>query len=126
MVFRGLIGSRNQVNPTGFDELEKEKPSSKVWIFPTEGKRYHKRDCPYIAVLPTEAVLTEGIKRKYQSCPICESKNREIGSLIYYFEKTGKAYHTGKCPTVEKYVIEIEKETAVKKGYLPCSKCGGE
>ena len=126
VVFRGLIGSRKVADTTGFDEMEKEKTSDKVWIFPTAGKRYHKRDCPYIAVLPTEAVLTDDIERKYHSCPICDSKNLGIGNLIYYFEKTGEAYHTGKCPTVEKYVIEIEKETAVKKGYYPCSKCVGE
>jgi len=126
VVFRGLIGSRKEADPTGLDEMEEEKQSDKVWIFPTAGKRYHKRDCPYIAVLPTEAVLTEDIKRKYHACQLCDSKNMETGSLVYYFLKTGEAYHDGECPTVEKYVIEIEKETAVKKGYYPCIKCGGE
>jgi len=126
VVFRGLIGSRKEASPTGFEEMEKEKTSIKVWIFPTAGKRYHKRDCPFIEVLPTEAVLTKEIKWNYRACSICDSKSMEIGSLVYYFHKTGEVYHSGECPTVEKYVIEIEKETAVKQGYCPCSVCGGE
>src|SRR5665648_718980 len=59
-----------------------------------------------------------------------EMENKNVDDVetedFYYFLKTGEAYHGGECPTVEKYVIEIEKETAVKKGYYPCFKCGGE
>lgn len=126
VVFRGFTGSLKAADGTDFDEMETEKQSVKVWIFPTAGKRYHMRDCPYISVFPTEEILTKEIKNKYHSCPICGSKDIETGNLIYCFERTGEAYHTGDCPTVNKYIIEIEKETAVNKGYGPCSKCGGE
>jgi hypothetical protein len=126
VVFRGLIGIVESGDVTSFDEMEKDIPSDKVWIFPTAGKKYHTRDCPYISVYPTEGILTTEIKNKYHSCPICDSKNIEIGNLVYYFENSGEAYHSCDCPTVNKYVIEIEKDIAVKKGYVPCSKCGGE
>src|SRR5665648_1250469 len=59
VVFRGLIGSRKEADPTGLDEIEEEKQSDKVWIFPTAGKRYHKRDCPYICLLYTSDAADE-------------------------------------------------------------------
>lgn len=125
VVFRGLIGNRRNGEGTPYEEMEKEQPSSRVWIFPSAGEKFHKRDCSYIIVLPTETILTDAVKKRYHACPICGTKKVDQGSLVYCFYKTGEAYHTGKCPTVDKYVLEIEKDTAVKKGYAPCSKCGG-
>lgn len=125
IVFRGLIGSRKTSTPLPFENMENENPSNRVWVFPTEGRKYHKRNCTYIIVLPTETILTNEIKRKYHSCTSCKSKNTKVGNLVYCFYKTGEAYHTGKCLFVDRYVIEMEKETAVSKGYDPCLKCGG-
>ena len=50
---------------------------------------------------------------------ICE------GAVVYYF-RYGEAYHEAGCSTIEKYVVNMDRRDAEKRGYLPCSKCGGK
>ena len=125
LLFRAFIGSSMKKAPMSFEEMEQEKESHLVWIFPASGKKYHDKNCTYIASEPIEMVMTKNIRNKYHSCDICGSKNIASGSKVYVFMKSGKAYHRGSCPSVDKYVISIEKEEAERKGYTPCSKCGG-
>lgn len=125
LVFRGFIGKEEISDPLAFEEMEKEKDSDLVWIFPRAGGRYHGEDCTYIKSEPRQLIMTNQIRRKYDPCGICDSYGLSDGSLVYCF-KTGHSYHTGICPAVEKYVISVEKDEAVGKGYTPCSKCGGE
>jgi len=125
VVFRGFVGRRNTAEIMSFEEMEKEEESVKVWVFPAEGKRYHNRTCPFIVNYPARVILTKEIKEKFHPCSICDSNEAEIGQLVYCFYKSGKAYHLSDCPTVDKYVIEMEKEAAVKMGYTPCKTCGG-
>jgi hypothetical protein len=40
--------------------------------------------------------------------------------------KSGKVFHKGSCTTVDRYVIAIEADEAIEKGYSPCYYCGGE
>ncbi|MDD3168880.1 MAG: hypothetical protein PHC91_05370 [Eubacteriales bacterium] len=125
LLFRGFVGAEEQMDPLAFEEMEKEKKSNLVWIFPRAGGRYHSENCIYITSEPRQMTMSDQIRRKYEPCSICGSHDLSDGSLTYCF-KTGESYHTGNCPIVDKYVISIEKEEAVKRGYTACSKCGGE
>ncbi len=125
LLFRGFIGKEEVLDPLSFEEMEKEKSSDLVWIFPRAGGRYHGENCTYIKSEPRQMIMSRQIRRKYDSCGICDSYHLLDGSLVYCF-KTGNSYHTGSCPIVDKYVISIEKDDAIRKGYTPCSKCGGE
>ena len=125
LLFHAFVGKRMSQEAMGFDELEKEKESHLVWIFPASGKKHHANSCTYIAAEPREAIMSLSIKKSYDACRICEAADIKIGSITYIFMKTGKVYHSGSCPTVDKYVVSIEKEEAQRKGYSPCLKCGG-
>lgn len=125
LVFRGFIGTKETSPPMSFEEAEREKESHLVWVFPRAGGRYHEENCIYIKSDPREMRLTNSLKRKYKPCEICHASKISDGSLVYCFVNAGEAYHAGNCPTVDKYVISIEKEEAIRKGYTPCQKCGG-
>lgn len=126
LVFRGFIGAEQEWEPMPFAEMERDESAHEVWIFPRAGGRYHQENCTYIAVEPREMLLSAMIRKKYSSCEICHPEELSNGNLVYCFVKAGKAYHQGTCPTVDRYVIAIEKEDAVQRGYTPCLKCGGE
>ena len=125
LIFRGFIGKEINNNPMPFEEMEKEKESTLVWVFPRAGGKYHKESCTYISSEPRELVMSNSVRKHYKSCSICDSYKLKNGNEAYCFVKSGEAYHTGDCPVVDKYVISIEKEEAIRKGYTPCSKCGG-
>lgn len=125
LLFRGFIGKEEALDPISFDEMEKVKDSELVWIFPRAGGRYHGEDCVYIKSEPRQMIMSSQIRRKYDPCGICDSSHLPDGSLVYVF-KTGHSYHTGSCPAVDKYVVSVERDDAIRKGYTPCSKCGGE
>lgn len=125
LLVRGFIGKEENNSPFTFEEMEKEQKSELVWIFPRSGGKYHAEDCTYIKSEPRQMILNQSIRKKYAPCSICDSSNARNGCLVYCF-RTGDSYHSGDCPCVEKFVISIEKEEAVKRGYTPCSKCGGE
>lgn len=122
LICRGFVGTQEQMDPLPFCEMEQEKESNLVWIFPRAGGRYHDESCIHITSEPRQMTMSAQIRRKYSPCSICGSKCLSDGSLVYCF-RTGDSYHAGSCPIVDKYVISIEKEEAVKKGYTACSKC---
>lgn len=123
---RGLIGRENKNSIVPFDEMEQYAESTRVWVFPSAGKRYHKENCTYVKANAKQYVLQKQIKRKYRPCASCKSEYLPIGSLVFCFTGSGESYHKGTCKTVNRYVKEMEKEEAQKRGYTPCSKCGGE
>ena len=122
---RGFIGKAALANPMAFSEMETNGDSRIVWIFPMWGKKYHQEECTYIKANAKQLVLTGPLRKNYQPCLLCKPDRLPLGSLVYCFASTGKAYHQGSCKTIDKYAIEIEKEDALAKGYQPCSKCGG-
>ncbi|MPN26874.1 hypothetical protein SDC9_174300 [bioreactor metagenome] len=105
--------------------MEEMEDSEIVWIFPVAGEKYHKKECPYIKVAATQTILTKSVKKKYKPSSLCNSRNLKKGSLVFCFYNSGQSYHSPNCPTVDRYVIEIEKSDAIKQGYSPCLKCGG-
>jgi hypothetical protein len=125
LLFRGFVGKKEKNDPLLFEDMEKEKESDLVWIFPRSGGRYHDENCTYISSEPRQLIMSEKIRRKYRHCSTCDSENLPDGSLVYCFN-TGQSFHTGSCPIVDKYVISIEKEEAVKRGYEACLRCGGD
>ena len=124
--FREFVGTEENQDPLSYEEMEREKESHLVWIFPRSGGRYHESNCRCIKSEPRQMILSPSIRKKYKPCSICHSSDLPDGSLIYCFVDSGYAYHTGNCPIVDKYVVPIEKEEAIEKGYTPCRICGGE
>ncbi|WP_027399320.1 hypothetical protein [Anaerovorax odorimutans] len=126
LLFRAFIGADENLDPMSFEEMEKFNKSEIVWVFPKAGKRYHKENCSYISNKPKQVILNSAIRKKYKSCDLCNADEIADGNIVYCFTNTGKVYHSGNCPLVKKYVIPMEKEEAIAKGYTPCHKCGGE
>lgn len=125
LLYRAFIGAECYGPSLGFECMEEKQESDIVYVFPKAGKRFHDRDCSYIAVCPTEATLSKRIKREFSPCKICRPEILPFGSKVYCFYRTGKAYHRGSCPLVDRYVIPMEKSDAIAKGYSPCQKCKG-
>lgn len=125
LVFRGFIGAEEDWEPMPFEDMEKETDSQLVWIFPRAGGRYHGEDCTYISADPREMLLSGKVRSQYKPCSICKPSEIKNGNFVYCFIKSGEVYHRGSCPVVDRYVISIEKEEAIERGYTPCLKCGG-
>jgi len=122
---RAFVGKTHKGPVKPFDEMEKNDGGTMVWVFPRAGERYHGERCSYIANNPREVLLNSYIRSRYSPCKLCKPAGRKDGTLVYCFETSGKAYHTGDCTIVDRYVIEKSKEDAEKQGYTPCSRCGG-
>jgi len=122
---RAFVGMSQGGNAMPFDDMERGDSGGTVWVFPRAGERYHGEHCSYIKNNPREVLLDRNIRNKYSPCKLCKPADRRDGTLVYCFETSGKAYHIGECTIVDRYVIEISREDAVKQGYTPCSKCGG-
>ncbi len=122
---RAFTGNARENNSLSREEFEKNKQAEPVYIFPDAGKKYHKKDCTYIKAECNMIYLNREVKRKYKPCKKCKASKAGIGTPVFCFSKNGKVYHLGNCKSVKRYYIEIDREDAVKKGYTPCSKCGG-
>ncbi len=125
LLFRNFVGVDNYDNPMGFDAMESEDRASSVYVFPRAGEKYHSKDCRLIDMYPLEKVLSRDIMRRYRPCKLCKAESLPPGCLVYCFDKSGKVYHKGTCPIVERYVIEMDRDEAIEKGYTPCYFCGG-
>lgn len=126
LLFRGFVGRKWPGPGFGFDEMERSDNPNGVFVFPRAGERYHIEDCRIIVVFPVEKILTQSLKSKYSPCKICKARDLPLGSKVYCFESSGRVYHKGICPSVDRYVIEIDKEEAIEKGYTACAYCGGQ
>ena len=122
---RAFVGLDQNGDPKPFSEMEQDDKGGTVWVFPRAGERYHDGQCSYIKNNPREVLLDKTVRSKYSPCKLCKPGGCRDGTLVYCFETSGRAYHLGECTQVDRYVIEISKAEAEKKGYTPCSKCGG-
>jgi hypothetical protein len=125
-VSRVFVGASNAGNKMPFSDMEKDKDSHVVWVFPRAGERYHGEDCSYIKNKPREVILTGAVRSRYKPCKLCKPGNAKEGSLVYVFPSTGDAYHIGKCHSVERYVISMSEDDAKGQRYTKCAKCGGK
>ena len=125
LFFRGFIGADNDEEGMGFDVMEEPEGASIVYVFPRAGERFHQLHCRVIEVYPRETILSPSVRKKYAPCRLCDAAFLPWGSRVYCFETSGKVFHKGSCTTVERYVIGIEREEAIERGYSPCAYCGG-
>lgn len=122
VVYRPFVGNTRSALPeTAFGIAESYHA---VYIFPSSGKKYHKKSCTYVNSYASRVKLSADIKEKYRACRLCGSSKAKLGDMVYLFEY-GDDYHLRNCPTIDKFVMEIDIEDARERGYTPCSKCGG-
>ena len=124
LVTRAYVGKERDEENMSAEEFAGED-SEPVFIFPKRGEKYHSEGCDFLVAASTSGTLTESIRRKYHSCPLCHSKRAGNGSLIYYFPAAGEDFHLPGCAALQRNYIEIDKKAAVERGYTACSKCGG-
>lgn len=124
LVTRAYVGRERDEAPMSAEDFADED-SEPVFIFPKRGERYHSEGCGFLTAASTSGTLTDSIKRKYKSCPLCHSSKAAMGSLIYYFPAAGEDYHLPGCASLQRNYIEVDKSTAIERGYTACSKCGG-
>ena len=124
LVTRAYTGRERDEGNMSADEFMDDDAEA-VFIFPKRGEKYHSEGCGFLRAASRSAVLTSAIKKKYRSCPLCKSGQAKTGSLIYYFPSAGEDYHRPGCAALQRNYIELDKSTAIERGYTPCSKCGG-
>lgn len=125
MVLRAFLGSACENKVSSLEEMESEKESCIVYVFPKTGQRYHGAGCKTITSTPVKFVLSAKLKNKYKACSLCGAESIRSGCPVVCFTGYGAVYHRGNCRMVEKYVVSMERDIAVEKGYTPCRKCGG-
>lgn len=123
--FRAFVGKEYRGSPLGAEGLERETSGESVWIFPQSGKKYHKETCTYVKASVSPMILTGSLKSKHKACALCSSGEMTAGSIVYCFEGSDTSYHRGTCRSIVRRTVVIDRNEAIKKGYGPCSKCGG-
>ena len=126
IVYRGFVGREMTGVPLGISGLEDGIPGDPAYIFPAFGEKYHGEACTYVKATVHMERLNASLRRGYDACSICRSKDMGDGSIVFCFSSPGTAYHTASCRTIDRHVIVIDRGEAEKKGYTPCSKCGGK
>lgn len=123
---RAFKGTRSRVRCMPFDEMGYDGDSVLVYVFPDSGTKYHAKNCTYVEAHVSQMILGNDIMKNYSPCRVCHAESLKAGNTVYCFLKYGGAYHRGNCRTIDRYTMSMPKEDAVEKGYVPCSKCGGE
>lgn len=122
---RAFTGTNGKNTCLDEDEFKKKKKAEPVYVFPEYGEKYHKKNCTYLNACCEKRILNSALKKKYKPCKACRAGKARNGTTVYCFSKEGEVYHLGNCRHVKKAFVEMEKEDAIRKGYTPCSKCGG-
>lgn len=121
---RAYVGrERDESNMTAEEFADEDAEA--VFIFPKRGERYHSEGCAFLRAASTPAALSGSIRSRYRSCPLCHSSGAEDGTLIYYFPSDGRDYHLPGCSSLQRNYIEIDRNTALERGYTSCGRCGG-
>lgn len=123
-ITRAYVGRIRENTHMTVDDLTGEGDKA-VYIFPKRGEKYHNKGCTYMNSKVTSTTLTPTLRKKFAPCPVCKSKKAKTGSRVYYFPVEGECYHMNGCRVMERNYIEITKKIAERRGYTPCTKCGG-
>lgn len=123
-VTRAYVGRRREDTHMSVDELSGNDDKA-VYIFPKRGEKYHNKSCSFMHSKAVSTSLDASIKSKYDPCPVCKSRRAKFGAKVYYYPSDGECYHLPGCRVMERNYIEISKKVAERRGYTPCSKCGG-
>lgn len=124
LLFRNFVGSKGDSPPMPTTELEENKESHVVYIFPRAGEKYHSKGCRIVKAAAILRVLSPSLRKNYKPCKHCKPKDIPDGSKVCCFP-SGDVFHSPTCFTVKRYVIEMQKQDAEYRGYTPCSICGG-
>lgn len=82
----------------------------------------------------TEELLCRGFtgtSQKKSPLPEADFNQLKCATLIYVFPKYGERYHIGECRYIKKseiengYIVRMDREDALRKGYTPCIVCQG-
>lgn len=122
--YRNFVGKRRDAAAAG-EELSKEQKEDPVWIFPDAGERYHTEHCTYVKADAEKQILDSVVRKQRKSCGLCDSGSLKTGSIVYCFRDRDTCYHRGTCRAISRHSIVVDRSEAKKKGYTPCSKCGG-
>lgn len=122
--FRGFVGKRYDGSGMG-SRLEQDENGQAVWIFPQAGEKYHGEHCTYVKASVQRRVLSRALRQRYESCGLCDSQELALGSIVFCFSGERTAYHRGTCRSIDRKTITVDRNEAEKRGYRPCSKCGG-
>lgn len=110
--------------PMPFESMAQEDDGYTVTLFPRAGGKYHVESCRYVKSYPQEVSLSASVRKKYSPCPLCTEGGEPDGQMVCIF-RYGSAYHKKSCSSVTRYVIRMDRKDAEKRGYRPCSVCGG-
>ena len=124
--FRGFTGRQRLGEPLGSEGLEREEPEDPVWIFPYSGEKYHTDMCTYVKAAVIRKILSSDVRKDHRSCALCDSDQMKTGDIVFCFSRAGTAYHRGTCRIVNRHTAGIDRTEAVRRGFSPCSKCGGQ
>ena len=125
ILYRDFIGKKYAPDGMGTEGLETDTDSTKVWIFPQSGTKYHRENCTYVKATVHSCLLTASVKRHYSPCGLCHSEKIPTGNIVFCFYGDDTSYHYGSCRSIRRHTAVIDKHEAESKGYTPCSKCGG-
>lgn len=120
--FTGIKYSRTALGTEG---LENDVNSKAVWIFPLSGTKYHTKNCTYVKATVHSCILSNAVRKMYSPCHMCNSGSMSNGALVFCFYGENTSYHRGNCRSINRHTIVIDINEAEKKGYRPCTKCGG-
>lgn len=124
--YRNFVGRSYEGDPLGTVGLENGLPEDPVWIFPSSGEKYHSKTCTYVRATVHTETLTASLRSSHSACSTCHSGDLPLGSLVSCFSGEDTAYHRGTCRTIRRHTMVIDRTEAFRKGYTPCSKCGGK
>lgn len=122
--YRNFVGKKRNSEAAG-EALSKEQKEDPVWVFPNAGERYHTEHCTYVRAEADKMILDSGIKKQRNPCGLCGSGSLPYGSIVYCFRDRDTCYHKGTCRSIDRHSIVMDRTEAKKRGYTPCSKCGG-
>lgn len=123
--YRDFVGLKYSRSSLGAEGLEQDEDSTGVWIFPQSGTRYHDKNCTYVKATVHSCILTNELRRQYDSCAMCGSGSLPSGSVVFCFYGEDTCYHRGNCRSIRRHTVMVDRSEAEEKGYTPCSKCGG-
>lgn len=121
---RAYEGKERMVSPASAAHMQ-NRSAEGVYVFPKRGEKYHKRGCTFLKTNTLSFALTPSIRKKYKKCPVCRSGKSANGTMVYVFPEYGESFHLQNCNVLQRKFTEIERETALERGYSPCGKCGG-
>ncbi len=127
LVWRAFAGAgdRRETPPASREDMEEDKESCPVYVFPRAGEKYHRASCPIVTPSPVRRIVTDRLRKQYGPCGMCRASDLKSGGSAYCFSETGRVYHRRTCRAVDRYFVIMERDEAEDRGYLPCARCGG-